>query len=250
MRPGDCGGRFEDREAHRMDYMRTVSFRANTWLLLIVLVWNVWPTSRTRSLGFVPGGTITVSGAQQRGKPPCVLDSLSCRLEFNLFFQFPPHPRANSEGNGDQGPTGPEGLSKSKNEFSVDGVTFRGVGMFDDLNPALTGVRYHAISFVSPDGKHTAEGFLILGSPLEASADMESTLKQATSIVQREEKTGEGNVSHGDRAVALFQSTDLKETLARVMWTDGRTLHEIVSESLQYALALEKVRGPGDSKSK
>jgi hypothetical protein len=228
----------------------TVKFRANLWLLATGVILNVWPTPGTQAVGFLRANTATVPGSRLTDKPPCVLDSLSCRLEFNLFFQFPPHPRANSEGNGDQGPTGPEGLSKSKNEFSVDGVTFRGVGMFDDLNPALTGVRYHAISFVSPDGKHTAEGFLILGSPLEASADMESTLKQATSIVQREEKTGEGNVSHGDRAVALFQSIDLKETLARVMWTDGRTLHEIVSESLQYALALEKVRGPGDSKSK
>jgi hypothetical protein len=230
-----------------MDYMRTVSFRANTWLLLIVLVWNVWPTSRTRSLGFVPGGTITVSGAQQRDKPPCVLDLLSCKLEFHLLFQKPAKPQNNGD---HQGPDEPPKSTNTRTKFVIDGITFRAVGIFDDFRREGASVTFHAETFVSSDGKRSAYGFLIYKSLQDASEDMETALSHAFTTVQREERAGKDNSGHEKRAVALFCSTDSKETLARVMWTDGRTFREIVSESLQNALALEKASAPRDSKSK
>lgn len=147
----------------------------------------------------------------------CKLDFLSCTLEGWLFFG-PKPPLSPSESN-DEARTSP-GVSRPA--FRIESMSD---GTRDD------NIVYHVTVFTGPAGARVVEGFMRLGSPEDPVKQLHATMEQAVKVLQSASKDG--------TTAGLFRSSSTGKTVARLMWTQGNVLHEIVAASLKDALALQ-----------
>ena len=94
-------------------------------------------------------------------------------------------------------------------------------------------------NFKSPDGPGVAVLYATLDTPAKAHEYFEKQLAKAAKVTDRKNKLNAAKEVVGERAQILLR-LDPQTTYPAVLWTDGRTYHEIYSSSLKNILALEK----------
>jgi hypothetical protein len=95
-------------------------------------------------------------------------------------------------------------------------------------------------NFKSPDGPGAAVLYATLDTPAKAHEYFEKQLAKAAKVIDRQNKLYAAKKVVGERAQILLR-LDRRTTYPAVLWTNGRTYHEIYSSSLKNILALEKV---------
>jgi hypothetical protein len=96
-------------------------------------------------------------------------------------------------------------------------------------------------NFTAPDGIGILVLYLRQDDRSQALRAFEHELDRATKIIKRGEKKDRNGKVVGARVELLMPSALSTQSDYAVIWTDGPTFHEIVSNSLQDTLELEKV---------
>lgn len=77
------------------------------------------------------------------------------------------------------------------------------------------------------------------GTPSEAEIELEKEIKAAAKVVEIGVKKNKEGTSVGRRAQIILRAPRVK--WSAVLWTDGRSFHEIESRSLRDILELERI---------
>lgn len=125
--------------------------------------------------------------------------------------------------------------SKAKNSPEKKGFEPGIMGELLDEDGTHLGIT----DFKSPDGPGVSVRYATLDTPAKAHEYFEKQLAKAAKVTDRKNKLNAAKEVVGERAQILLR-LDSQTTYPAVLWTDGRTYHEIYSSSLKNILALEK----------
>jgi hypothetical protein len=117
-------------------------------------------------------------------------------------------------------------------EFIVDAM---GEGFDED-----GGVHLGFSGYTASDGTKLMASYTWFFNAPEAQEYFEKQLAKAAGVIDRKKKLNSAGKVVGERA-QILRRIDPQKTMPAVVWTDGRTFHEIYSSSLNSILQLEKV---------
>jgi hypothetical protein len=104
------------------------------------------------------------------------------------------------------------------------------------------GAPTHVLELQGPDGKSVCQLSVWFNSSARADEEAQSILKDKVRIIQRGPKKDKDGLRVGERIVGIFhERDDRKKTIARILWTDGSSYHEIYSESMEDVVRLEEM---------
>lgn len=116
-------------------------------------------------------------------------------------------------------------------EFTVDAM---GEGYDED------GVHLGFSGYTASDGTKLTASYNWFFGAEGAQEYFEKQLAKAAEVIERTKKLNGAGKVVGERAQVLTR-VDPQKTVPAVLWTDGKTFHEIYSSSLNSILQLEKV---------
>ena len=94
--------------------------------------------------------------------------------------------------------------------------------------------------FEASDGVRLTAIHREFDSPLRAREQFDKEVAKARKIIERGKKTDSAGKVVGERAQIIARSSGRGKTVPAVLWTDGPHFYEIVSNSVQDILELEK----------
>jgi hypothetical protein len=116
-------------------------------------------------------------------------------------------------------------------EFTVDAM---GEGYDED------GVHLGFSGYTASDGTKLTASYNWFFGKEGAQEYFEKQLAKAAEVIERTKKLNGAGKVVGERA-QILRRVDPQKTVPAVLWTDGKTFHEIYSSSLNSILQLEKV---------
>jgi len=113
-------------------------------------------------------------------------------------------------------------------------VTMTGEGFDED------GGHLGFSQYTASDGTDLTALYTWFSSSEGAQQYFEKQLAKAAEVIERKKKLNSAGKVVGERA-QILRRVDPKKAVPAVLWTDGKTFHEIYSSSLKSILQLEKV---------